>query len=100
MVIDEFQRLSDDHYSLIANWARSNGILVALGSSYGIVNRVFDRGSPLLGLFMPLEINIISYEDTLARWAISSWPRYIGTRGSYLSWIVMRSSWVGLGGSR
>ncbi len=34
-----------------------------MGSSYGIVNRVYDRNSSLLGLFMPMEVGIISYED-------------------------------------
>jgi len=28
--------------------------LVAVGSSYGIVDRLFDRNSSLLGLFMPM----------------------------------------------
>jgi len=40
---------------------------VAVGSSYGIVNRVFDRNSPLLGLFTPMEVGIISYEDVLSQ---------------------------------
>jgi hypothetical protein len=44
-----------------------NGILIIVGPSYGIVNKVFDRNSPLLGLFTPLEIDIISYEDVLTQ---------------------------------
>jgi len=43
-VIDEFQRLPEVYWSMISNWAGS-GVLVA----DGIVNRVFDRNSPLLG---------------------------------------------------
>jgi hypothetical protein len=43
------------------------GVLVATGSSYGIVDRVFDRNRPLLGLFMPMEVGIISYEDVLSQ---------------------------------
>ncbi|ACP37407.1 AAA family ATPase [Saccharolobus islandicus] len=65
-VIDEFQRLPEIYWSLIASWAPS-GILVAIGSSYGIVNKVFDRNSPLLGIFTPLEIGLISYEDVLSQ---------------------------------
>jgi hypothetical protein len=65
-VIDEFQRLPDIYWSMISNWDK-NGILVIVGSSYGIVNKVFDRNSPLLGLFTPLEIDIISYEDVLTQ---------------------------------
>ena len=38
-----------------------------MGSSYGIVDRVFDRNSPLLGLFTPMEVGIISYEDVLSQ---------------------------------
>ncbi len=49
----------------ISNWA-GNGVLVAVGSSYGIVDWVFDRNSPL-GLFMPMEVGIISYEDVLSQ---------------------------------
>ena len=50
-VVDELQRLPD-------NWA-GNGVLVAVGSSCGIVDRVFDRNSSLLGLFMLMEVGII-----------------------------------------
>ncbi len=65
-VIDEFQRLPEIYWSLIASWTPS-GILVAIGSSYGIVNKVFDRNSPLLGIFTPSEIGLISYEDVLSQ---------------------------------
>jgi hypothetical protein len=43
------------------------GVLVAVGSSYGIVDRVFDRNSSLLGLFMSMEVGMISYEDVLSQ---------------------------------
>ncbi|MEW9492263.1 MAG: hypothetical protein TQ35_0008710 [Candidatus Aramenus sulfurataquae] len=65
-VIDEFQRLPKVYHSLIAQWA-PNGVLVAVGSSYGVVNEVFDRNSPLLGLFTPLEVDLIPYEEVLAQ---------------------------------
>jgi hypothetical protein len=51
---------------MISNWA-GDGVLVAVGSSYGIVDRMFDRNSSLLGLFMPMEVGIISYEDVLSQ---------------------------------
>jgi putative effector of murein hydrolase LrgA (UPF0299 family) len=38
-----------------------------VGSSYGIVDRMFDRNSSHLGLFMPMEVGIISYEDVLSQ---------------------------------
>ena len=50
---------------MISNWA-GYGVLVAVGSSYGIVDRVFDRNSSL-GLFTPMEVGIISYEDVLSQ---------------------------------
>jgi len=50
---------------MISNWA-GYGVLVAVGSSYGIVDRVFDRNSSL-GLFTPREVGIISYEDALSQ---------------------------------
>jgi len=40
-VIDEFQRLPEVYWSMISNWAGC-GVLVAVGSSYGVVNRVFE----------------------------------------------------------
>ncbi|MCI2415761.1 MAG: ATP-binding protein [Candidatus Aramenus sp.] len=66
VVIDEFQRLPQVYWSMIGGWS-PHGILVAIGSSYGIVNRVFDRNSPLLGLFTPMEIDIIPYEEVLVQ---------------------------------
>ena len=65
-VIDEFQRLPEIYWSVISNWPR-DGVLVLVASSYGIVNKVFNRNSPLLGLFLPIEIGIISYEDVLVQ---------------------------------
>ncbi|MEM4650410.1 MAG: ATP-binding protein [Pyrobaculum sp.] len=80
-VIDEFQRLPEVYWSMISNWAGS-GVLVAVGSSYGIVNRVFDRNSPLLGLFTPMEVGIISYEDVLSQ------------VGDPLLSVLLRDPWV------
>ena len=65
-VIDEFQRLPPKYWDLLASWAPS-GVLIAAGSSYGIVHRVFDKSSPLLGLFAPVHVDIIAYEDVLAQ---------------------------------
>jgi hypothetical protein len=51
---------------MISNLA-GYGVLVAVGSGYGIVDRLFDRNSSLLGLFMLMEVGIISYEDVLSQ---------------------------------
>jgi putative effector of murein hydrolase LrgA (UPF0299 family) len=42
-------------------------VFSVVGSSYGIVDKVFDRNSSLLGLFTPMEVGIISYEDVLSQ---------------------------------
>lgn len=42
-------------------------MLIAAGSSYGILHKVFERSSPLLGLFAPFHVDIIAYEDVLAQ---------------------------------
>jgi hypothetical protein len=66
-VIDEFQRLPEEYWDLIAvSRARSEGRLVLCGSSLGVVSRVFDRRSPLLGLFAPIKVDLASPSDTLA----------------------------------
>ncbi|ARM76812.1 AAA family ATPase [Acidianus manzaensis] len=66
VVIDEFQRLPEKFYVDISTFDKS-GILILSGSSYGILNKVFDRNSPLLGLITPKEIPIISYEEVLSQ---------------------------------
>jgi len=65
-VIDEFQRLPPEHMDALAQLA-PRGILIASGSSYGVVDRILGGGSPLLGHMLPVEIDIISYEDALAQ---------------------------------
>ncbi len=65
-VIDEFQRMPTQYMDLIASWA-PGGLLITAGSSYGIVNRVLGSGSPLLGIMLPIKIDIMSYEDILAQ---------------------------------
>jgi AAA+ ATPase superfamily predicted ATPase len=65
VIIDEFQRLPDIYYNAISTWR--GGILLALGSSFGIVKKVFDRNSPLLGLMTPKKIGLIPYWETLTQ---------------------------------
>jgi hypothetical protein len=65
VVIDEFQRLPDIYYSMISTWR--GGVLLALGSSFGVTQRVFDKNSPLLGLMTPKRIGLIPYWEVLAQ---------------------------------
>jgi len=64
-VIDEFQRLPEVYYSMISTWAK--GVLLALGSSFGVTKKVFDRNSPLLGLMTPKKIGLLPYWEVLAQ---------------------------------
>ncbi|MEZ0318579.1 MAG: hypothetical protein ABWK05_01110 [Pyrobaculum sp.] len=64
VIIDEFQRLPPDYFDLVSSWPRS-GVLIAAGSGRGVVEEMFTKGSPLLGL--SYKIDIIAYGDVLAQ---------------------------------
>jgi hypothetical protein len=64
VIIDEFQRLPEFLWEELA-LHHPKGKLIASGSSLGILSKVFDRRSPLLGLLSPLKLDIISYQDTI-----------------------------------
>lgn len=63
-VLDEFQRLPYKYWDAIA-LCHPNGKLIASGSSLGILRKVFDRRSPLLGLFTPFRFDLIRYSDAI-----------------------------------
>ncbi len=65
VVLDEFQRVPEGYWDRIALHA-GEGLLVACGSSMGIVSRVFDKRSPLLGLFEPFHVDIAAFHDTVS----------------------------------
>ncbi|MBC7092241.1 MAG: ATP-binding protein [Nitrososphaeria archaeon] len=89
VILDEFQRLPEKFWEALA-LQHPNGKLVASGSSLGIVKRVFDRRSPLLGLFTPFKMDIISYED-----AILSLKNICSTPRDTLMWaLIIRDPWV------
>lgn len=64
VVLDEFQRLPDRFWEEIA-LHHPNGRLIACGSSLGVIKKVFDRRSPLLGLFAPFRVDLIKYSDAV-----------------------------------
>jgi len=65
-VIDEFQRLPEEYWDLVAvSRARDGGRLILCGSSLGVASRVFERRSPLLGLFAPFKVDLASPSDTV-----------------------------------
>ncbi|MDK2464802.1 MAG: ATP-binding protein [Candidatus Korarchaeota archaeon] len=87
-VVDEFQRLPEGAWDLLAA-LHPQGRLIASGSSLGIVGRVFDRRSPLLGLIQPFMMDVIRYAD-----AVASLSRHVEARAS-LEWgILLRDPWI------
>jgi len=64
VILDEFQRLPEKYLDIIAI-THPKGKLILLASSYGAVNKVIDRNSPLLGLVLPYRLGIIKFSDAL-----------------------------------
>ncbi|BFH74774.1 hypothetical protein SJAV_27180 [Sulfurisphaera javensis] len=66
VIIDEFQRLPMKYYTDLSTMPKDS-ILVLAGSSYGVLNKVFDSNSHLLGFFTPKGIRIMNYDTVLAQ---------------------------------
>ncbi|MEM3996369.1 MAG: AAA family ATPase [Pyrobaculum sp.] len=66
VVLDEFQRMPEKWWDLLAS-AHPSGVLIISGSSFGMLRRVFDKRSPLLGLFDVVKMGLIRYADVLAQ---------------------------------
>ncbi|MEM3712309.1 MAG: AAA family ATPase [Thermoproteota archaeon] len=89
VILDEFQRLPDRYWDLIAA-NHPNGKLIASGSSLGILKKVFDKNSPLLGLFSPFKVDLISYSD-----AIVSLSKVCSSLKDVLLWgLIVRDPWI------
>ncbi len=84
VVVDEFQRM--DLWELLAS-PHPEGRLILSGSSFGIISKVFDPRSPLLGLLEPFRVGIISFWDSL----ISLNPR---GRDELLWSVLVRDPWI------
>ena len=89
IIMDEFQRLSEQDWSVLA-LAHPHGRLIASGSSFGMLNKVFDKRSPMLGLFQPFRIGLISYADTIA----SLHKNGLGDRMALLWGVILRDPWI------
>lgn len=88
-IVDEFQRLPDRYWDLLAV-NHPNGKLIASGSSLGILKKVFDKKSPLLGLFSPFKVDLISYSD-----AIVSLSKTCSSLKDALLWsLIIRDPWI------
>ena len=64
VVIDEFQRLPMSVLEDLTVY-HPHGRLILSGSSLGVVRRIFDPKSPLLGFFTPFKLSLISPIDIL-----------------------------------
>ncbi len=87
-VLDEFQRLREDSWQLLS-LAHPEGVLVLVASSLGVVEKVFSRRSPLLGLVAPVRIDLVSLSDAIASLA----PR-LGARRAVLWSVLLREPWL------
>ncbi|MEM2961702.1 MAG: AAA family ATPase [Candidatus Bathyarchaeia archaeon] len=89
VVLDEFQRLPEEFWEAIA-LHHPSGKLIASGSSLGILKKIFDRRSPLLGLFTPFKLDLIRYSD-----AILSLKNVCTSLQDALLWgLIIRDPWV------
>jgi predicted AAA+ superfamily ATPase len=86
--IDEFQRLPPEYWDALSTF-HPIGTLILAASSFGIVEKIFDRRSPLLGLLKPVKLSIISMPDTI----VSLLPR-LTARSSILWSVVLRDPWI------
>ena len=64
VVIDEFQRLPEEYWDLIAA-QHPRGKLIAVASSLAVTRKVFNERSPLLGIMLPLRIGVANPFDPL-----------------------------------
>ncbi len=90
VIIDEFQRLPEKYWDLISlDSQERRGRLILCGSSIGILKRIFNRGSPLLGIVSGFYIDLASVSDTIASLAEKLPPRQA------LLWApIARDPWI------
>ena len=86
--IDEFQRLPEKYWDALA-LPHSSGTLVLAASSFGVIEKVYNRRSPLLGLVKPVRIPVINASDTVASLA----PRLNPVMTVQWS-VILRDPWI------
>jgi len=91
VVLDEFQRLPIKYWDYLGLvHGESEGLLIACGSSMGIVKKVFDRRSPLLGVFEAFRVDLATVADTVASLA----DHGLGSREAVLWAPIARDPWL------
>ncbi len=91
VVLDEFQRLPVKYWDLLALAGQeAESRLIACGSSLGIVRRVFERRSPLLGVFEAFHVGLVDVADAIK--SLYHWG--LGRREAVLWSVVVRDPWI------
>jgi len=91
VIVDEFQRLPLEYWDLVAFLhGRSDGLMVACGSSHSLVHKVFEPRSPLLGIFQAFHVDIASIWDAAA----SLYRAGLNPRLSLLWAPLVRDPWI------
>ena len=89
IVIDEFQRLPEYFWDILSSY-HPRGKLILAGSSLSIVNKVFSKRSPLLGLLLPIKIDLIKPSD-----AINSLIALGLNAREAIEWsVIIRDPWI------
>ncbi len=91
IVIDEFQRLPTRYWDVIAlTGQEAEAGLIACGSSLGIAARIFNRNSPLLGLFEAFRVDLVDVADTIT--SLHNWG--LPSREAVLWSVIARDPWL------
>ena len=91
VVVDEFQRLPVRYWDIFQLAAsRGESRLVLCASSLGVARKVFDRRSPLLGLFEPVKIDLVDVADAIA----SLLRAGLEARDAILWSVIARDPWI------
>ena len=67
-VIDEFQRLPHSTLEDLTEYHPS-GKLILSGSSFGVVKKIFEPSSPLLGFFTPYKLSLLNPVDLIVEFS-------------------------------
>jgi len=90
VVIDEFQRIPVEFWDMLSiSRYRGRGRLILCGSSLSIVNKVFDKRSPLLGIFKPIHIDLIHPGDILREFL-----KKFRVRDAVIWGVLARDPWI------
>jgi len=89
-VVDEFQRLPEHLWDFIAlKKLDVRGRLILCESSLSVTRKVFSEKSPLLGLFMPFKVDLVSPADSVLAFA-----KIFDYKNAILWACIARDPWI------